>query len=722
MMCGLEIHVQLETESKLFCDCPTNYQDAPANTNICPICLNQPGAKPHPTNEKALENALMIALMLNCEIDQDVIYFMRKHYDYPDLSSGYQRTSVPIGINGELNGIRIREIHAEEDPGQFKPDRGIVNFNRSGIPLVEIVTEPDIKSPEEARNFLKELIRVLQYSGGARGEGTMRADVNISINGGNRVEMKNVNSIKGAYKALKFELVRQKNLMKRGVEVKQETRAYLESQMITVGMRMKEDADDYRFITDPDLPPMQISDETIQRILDTMPEAPHNKVKRFVEDYDIDQESAKVLTSELDLAIAYEEVVKKIEPKFAAKWMKDELKRVLSYNKLDFADSEITVDDLIEFLSMIESKEVTAKAAKKIIEQMPNNEKSPKAIAEEMGLLGVVNDDEILAAVKQAIEENPKAVEDYLAGQKASINFLMGQVMKLTRGKADPGETVKLLKENIEWGNIMVEKKSFVKDYMTKNVICVSPDTPTSDIIDLMRTSRHNSYPVVENDKLVGMVTAFDVVSKEWADTVEGLMSTKLVVANPELSINDASRVMFRRGISRMPVVDEDRRIVGIITNTDMVRSHIERSTPNKVEYFKNTLEQLYDIKANIKLMSVDTHKLRPTQDRVYADELEGRAYELKRGLAEPAIVVKTGERWILVDGHHRAVASLQQGYETVDSYVIDLGQDIKLGMEKTANKAGIYSFNDIEIIDDDKHPLIALTESIQEQESKSDD
>ena len=400
-------------------------------------------------NKKALENALMIALMLNCEIDQDVIYFMRKHYDYPDLPSGYQRTSVPIGINGELNGIRIREIHAEEDPGQFKPDRGTVNFNRSGIPLVEIVTEPDIKSPEEARNFLKELIRVLQYSGGARGEGTMRADVNISINGGNRVEMKNVNSIKGAYKALKFELVRQKNLMKRGVEVKQETRAYLESQMITVGMRMKEDADDYRFITDPDLPPMQISDETIQRILDTMPEAPHNKVKRFVEEYGIDEESAKVLTSELDLAIAYEEVAKEIDPKFASKWMRDELKRVLYYNKLDFADSGITVENIVELLNMLQSKEITAKAGKKIIEQMPNNDKGPKAIAEELGLLGVVKDDEVLAAVKQAIDENPKAVEDYLGGQKASINFLVGQVMRLTRGKADPGETVKLLKENI---------------------------------------------------------------------------------------------------------------------------------------------------------------------------------------------------------------------------------------------------------------------------------
>lgn len=450
MMCGLEIHVQLETDSKLFCDCPTNYQDAPANTNICPVCLNQPGAKPHPTNEKALENAIMIALMLNCEIDKDVIYFMRKHYDYPDLPSGYQRTSVPIGIKGELNGIRIREIHAEEDPGQFKPDRGTVNFNRSGIPLVEIVTEPDIKSPTEARNFLKELIRVLQYSGAARGEGTMRADVNISINGGNRVEMKNVNSIKGAYKALNYELIRQKNQLRRGGEVKQETRAYVEATQRTVAMRLKEDADDYRFITDPDLPPMKISDETIKRILKTMPEAPHNKVKRFVEEYGIDEESAKVLTSELDLAIAYEEIVKEVDPIFAAKWMRDELKRVLAYNKLDFSDSGITAEDLIEFLKMLEAKEITVKAGQRIIEQMPNNDKSPKEIAEELGLLGVVKDDEVLSAVKQAIEENPKAVEDYLAGQKASINFLVGQVMRLTRGKADPGETVKLLKENIE--------------------------------------------------------------------------------------------------------------------------------------------------------------------------------------------------------------------------------------------------------------------------------
>ena len=450
MMCGLEIHVQLETDSKLFCDCPTNYQESPANTNVCPVCLNQPGAKPYPTNEKAIENALMISLMLNCKIDKNFTYFMRKHYDYPDLPSGYQKTSVPIGYDGELNGVRIHEIHMEEDPGQYKPDKGIVDFNRSGIPLIEIVTEPDMHSPEEARNFLKELIRVLQYSGGARGEGTMRADVNVSINGGNRVEMKNINSIKGAYKALKFEVVRQKNLVKRGHEVQQETRAYLESQMITVGMRKKEDADDYRFIPDPDLPPMKITDEQINEILEVMPEAPHNKVKRFVEEYGIDEESAKVLTSELDLAQVYEEVAKEVDPKFAAKWMRDELKRVLTYNKMDFADSGILADDLIELFNMLLNKEITTKAGQRIVEQMPNNKQTPKQIAEELGLIGVVKDDEVQAAAKQAVEENPKAVEDYHNGEKASLNFLMGQVMRLTRGKSDPRETVKILKELLE--------------------------------------------------------------------------------------------------------------------------------------------------------------------------------------------------------------------------------------------------------------------------------
>lgn len=450
MKCGLEIHVQLETNSKLFCDCPTNYKDVSPNTNICPVCLNQPGAKPYPTNEKALENALTIALMLNCKIDQNITYFMRKHYDYPDLPSGYQRTSVPIGYEGDLNGIRIREIHMEEDPGQFKPDYGIVDFNRSGIPLVEIVTEPDMHSPEEARTFLKELIRVLKYSESARGEGSMRADVNISIEGGKRAEIKNINSIKGAYKALQFEMIRQKNLLKRGVEIKQETRAYLESQMITVAMRSKEDADDYRFIPDPDLPPMKIDTIQIEEVGEAMPEAPHHKVKRFMEEYDIDEETSKILTSELELANAYEEVVEAIDSKFAAMWMRDELKRVLTYNKFDYVESEISTHDIIELLNLLKNKEITTKAGQRIIEQLPKNDKSPKKIAEELGLIGVVSGDETLNAAKQAIDENHAAVEDYKQGQKASLNFLVGQVMKITRGKSDPSETVITLKKLLD--------------------------------------------------------------------------------------------------------------------------------------------------------------------------------------------------------------------------------------------------------------------------------
>ncbi|KZX10237.1 Asp-tRNA(Asn)/Glu-tRNA(Gln) amidotransferase subunit GatB [Methanobrevibacter filiformis] len=446
MKCGLEIHVQLKTESKLFCNCHTNYQEVPANTNICPVCLNQPGAKPYPTNRKAMENALMISLMLNCKIDQGITYFMRKHYDYPDLPSGYQKTSVPIGYEGNLNDVRIREIHVEEDPGQYKPDRGIVDFNRSGIPLVEIVTEPDMHSPEEARNFLRDLIRVLNYSESARGEGTMRADVNVSIEGGNRVEIKNINSIKGAYKALKFELIRQKNQLRRGKEIQQETRAFVESSMTTVSMRMKEDADDYRFIPDPDLPPMKIETSKIEEIKEIMPETPYSKVERFIDSYGIDKETAKVLTSELELANAYEEVVKSVDPKIAGLWMRDELKRVLSYNKIEYKESSINPENIVEFLEMLNKKEITAKAGQRIIEQMPKNPKTPKEIAIELNLTGIVSDDEVQNACKIAIDENPKAATDYKEGNESSLNFLVGQVMKQTRGKADPGETVKILK------------------------------------------------------------------------------------------------------------------------------------------------------------------------------------------------------------------------------------------------------------------------------------
>ncbi len=450
MMCGLEIHVQLNTNSKLFCSCPTNYQSAPNNTNICHVCLNQPGAKPYPPNQAVLDKAIKVALMLGCEISDEIIYFMRKHYDYPDLSSGYQRTSVPVGIKGELNGVRIHEIHVEEDPGQYKPDRGTVDFNRSGIPLIEIVTEPDMKSPEEARNFLNELVRVLNYSGCTRGEGTMRADVNISIEGGKRAEVKNVNSIRGAYKVLKFELIRQKNILRRGGVVKQETRAYLESQMITVPMRSKEDADDYRYIPDPDLPPLVIDSEHVEEIREEMPEPAHLKSARFVEQYGIDEADAKVLTSELELADAFEEVCKKADAKVAARLMRDELKRVLHYNKIQFSESKITPANIVELIELIDSKQITPEAAHKLIEQMPGNDKTPTEIGKEMDIIGVVEDDAVIKAVDQAIDENPKAVSDYKNGQENAVNFLVGQVMRLTRGKANAGETNKIIKDKLD--------------------------------------------------------------------------------------------------------------------------------------------------------------------------------------------------------------------------------------------------------------------------------
>jgi len=450
MKCGLEIHVQLETDSKLFCTCRTNYKDAPTNTNICPVCLNQPGAKPYPPNKAALDGAIKIALMLGCKISPDVTYFQRKHYDYPDLSSGYQRTSIPIGDQGELNGVRIYDVHIEEDPGQYKPDMGIVDFNRSGIPLIEIVTEPDMKSPEEARKFLRELIRVLEYSGSARGEGTMRADVNISIEGGKRAEIKNINSIKGAYKALQFEMIRQKNLLKRGIEIKQETRAFLESQMITVPMRLKEEAEDYRYIPDPDLPPMRVENDRIEAIRDEMPEPSHIKTDRFVREYGINKDHAKVITSELELADAFEEVVKSIDPEFAALWMRDELKRVIYYNKMSFKESEITPAQIVDLLKMLQDKKITTKAGKRIMEKLPKNHEMPTQIAEEMGLTGVVNENIVLKAVKQVIQENPDAVSDYYEGKKNALNFLIGQVMRITRGKADPGETHKLLEAELK--------------------------------------------------------------------------------------------------------------------------------------------------------------------------------------------------------------------------------------------------------------------------------
>ncbi|MBM4240996.1 MAG: CBS domain-containing protein [Euryarchaeota archaeon] len=260
---------------------------------------------------------------------------------------------------------------------------------------------------------------------------------------------------------------------------------------------------------------------------------------------------------------------------------------------------------------------------------------------------------------------------------------------------------------------------ALVKHYMTKKVISVPPNETIEEVIKLMKFTNHDGFPVLVNDKVLGMITAFDILSKPGEKSVEDIMSMDVVVADQNMSLNDAARVMFRMGISRLPVIDKKGKLVGIITNTDIVRSHIERSTPMKVKYLKETLEQLYNVKTKVARRRVPIERLKPTQNKIYADELQGRAYELKRGLAEPTIVVKTGDRFILIDGHHRTVAAYELGYKEIDSYVIELDKDIRLGLEKTAESEGIYSLNDIYIIDDAQHPLIALTESLKKKTQK---
>jgi aspartyl-tRNA(Asn)/glutamyl-tRNA(Gln) amidotransferase subunit B len=445
---GFEIHEQIATRTKLYCDSPTDYRDVAPNTNVCEVCTGMPGSKPHPVNQDAIDAAIEIALMLDCEIVRDPIYIQRKHYAYPDLPSGYQRTSLPIGKNGRLGAVGIWEVHLEEDPGNYEPQSGKVNYNRSGVPLVEIVTAPDITNPEDARRFLRELVKVLQYTGKVRVEGgTMRTDTNISLEGGARVEIKNINSVKGAYKALKFEITRQKNLRKRGHAVKRETRAFVEAQMITKAMRTKEEADDYRYIPDPDIPPLLITRGKIDEIKTHMPETPQMKEKRFAEEYGIKHHDAFVIASELELANAFEVIVKEVEPQHAARWMVRDLKRVLEYNNLTFKDSSITTDQLIELFNTVKNHEITVKTGQKVMELLVERPHSPREIVKELGLGKIKDGDIVEKAAKEAIEENQKAVQDYLKGTEGALNYVVGQVMRKTKGRADPVTVLKILKE-----------------------------------------------------------------------------------------------------------------------------------------------------------------------------------------------------------------------------------------------------------------------------------
>ena len=401
-------------------------------------------------NEEAIKKIVAAGLMLNCRINPRLIW-QRKHYSWPDLPSGYQRTmsgsySVPVGEDGEFLGIRIREIHLEEDPAKWDPVTGCVDYNRCGYPLIEIVTEPDFTTSEQAGEWIKKLLTTLNYINAVDKEAGIKSDVNVSISGHPRVETKNVNSIKSIMKTIEYEIKRQQDELKAGKPLIMHTRAWDDALGVTHFMRSKETAQEYMFIPDPDLPVVMIDNDYLNAIIKTLPEKPHEKLKKFLS-LGIDKDDAQILANEIMLAEMFEKIAKKINPVLAARWLRKELLRVANYNELEIDQLNIDEKHIIELLEMVEKKEITDNVAKKILEQLATKPFSPKEYVKKEGLGAVSNTAELEKVCKEAIAENPAAVEEYRKGNEKSFNFLVGAVMRKTRGKAAPNEVNAILKK-----------------------------------------------------------------------------------------------------------------------------------------------------------------------------------------------------------------------------------------------------------------------------------
>ena len=466
---GLEIHVQLATATKLFCGCSTDYRDDGPNTHCCPVCLGLPGSLPR-LNRKAVEYGLLVAKALGMRVLEES-EFARKNYFYPDLPKAYQVTQYdkPLAIEGTVEIeddegheklVRITRVHLEEDPGRLVHVAGgakysLVDYNRSGIPLLEIVTEPDMRSPQEARRFLNKLRTILEYLGVFDGdrEGSLRVDANISLEGSERVEVKNISSYKGVEKALTFEVTRQKNLLRRGQKVARETRHFMEGRGITTSARSKEEEHDYRYFPEPDLRPLRVAGWVAEIDL---PELPVARKNRFMAQYGISLNHARTLTGDPKLADFYEEVAH-IDPVLAATWVADTLLGELNYRDMSIA--AVPADRIRELLALLRAETITDAAGVQVLREMLDAcaagrpcEK-PADIVKREGLARATGDD-FVAIVQAVIASNPQAVEDYRAGKKGALNFIVGQVMKETRGRADPRELGRIVSECIEKGGV----------------------------------------------------------------------------------------------------------------------------------------------------------------------------------------------------------------------------------------------------------------------------
>ena len=468
---GLEVHVELATKTKIFCACSTAFGGAP-NTHTCPVCTGMPGSLPV-LNKQVVEYALAVGLATNCQIHQ-YCKFDRKNYFYPDNPQNYQISQLylPIchdgGVEIETAGgkkiIGIHEIHMEEDAGKLVHDEwedcSLVDYNRSGVPLIEIVSEPDMRSAEEVIAYLEKLRQIIQYLGASDcklQEGSMRADVNLSVcevgaeKFGTRTEMKNLNSFKAIAHAIEGERERQIELIEAGRKVIQETRRWDDNKESSFTMRSKEDAQDYRYFPDPDLTPVVISDEWIAEVKARQPEHRSEKLERYKKEFDIPDYDAQIITNSKHMADLFEAataICKK--PKKVSNWLMGETLRLLKENNMDPEDLSFAPENLAKLVDLADAGTVNSSVAKEVFEQIFKENVDPEVYIEEHGLKTVNDEGALKATIEQIVSENPQSVADYKGGKKKAIGFLVGQTMKAMKGKADPASVNKILKEILD--------------------------------------------------------------------------------------------------------------------------------------------------------------------------------------------------------------------------------------------------------------------------------
>ncbi|UCH43648.1 MAG: Asp-tRNA(Asn)/Glu-tRNA(Gln) amidotransferase subunit GatB [Dehalococcoidales bacterium] len=481
---GLEVHAQLQTRSKMYCRCSADYAAAPPNTHVCPVCLGMPGVLPV-INQQAIEYTIMTALALNCTVS-DYTRFDRKNYPYPDLMKGYQisQSYVPVGYNGYLTidindkkkKVGIDNVHLEEDVARLvHRDRpggeacSLVDVNRAGVPLMEIVGEPELRSPEEARQYLMELRSILQYLGVSTAnmeEGSFRCDANISIRPEGiselsaKVEVKNMNSFRAVYRALEYEVRRQIKAAEEGKKLVQETRGWVEDSGVTVSQRSKEYAQDYRYFPEPDLPPLVISRDWVEEIKEKLPELPEARRQRLVTDYGLSIYDADLLTVSKTTADYFEECLvspaRDLSPREHAKqvanWIIGEFSHLLNVTNTDVADmvEKVSPGALCDLIQLVSRGDISGTGAKQVFEEMFNTGKAAGDIVREKGLSQISDAGELEATVSQVIAENPQALTDFKAGKEQALKFLVGQIMKATRGRANPQLVNQLLREKLE--------------------------------------------------------------------------------------------------------------------------------------------------------------------------------------------------------------------------------------------------------------------------------